>query len=353
MPFENRNVFGGRVSVEDLGQYILGALENYGKKQETLNNSMQQAYQEKRVSPEILNEVLSFAPMGAEIKAFHGTPYKFTKFSNEKIGTGQGASVFGRGHYLTDSPEIARDYAEGIARKKVSNIDVPLVNKLIKEHEKLNENILEELKMNADRIKSGELLPQYVKHQQQRIQQNNQLLTSLKSQLDTYESYAPKVYEATIHKGKKPSEYTFLEWDKPLGEDKAKQFLKRWHKDPYVPVEFETGMPQNFVSRDSALWNPFYDFSSFLSKPIKEWTGAELHTYLLHRMVGGNSEKKASELLHRAGFSGIKYPSGTLSSVKDSPYSNYVVFNPEDIKIEKMNDIPIELLGKAATEVKK
>jgi hypothetical protein len=343
MPFENRNVFGGRVSIEDLGQYILGALENYGKKQEVLNKSMQQAYQEKRVSPDILSEILSFAPMGAEIKAFHGSPYKFTKFSNEKIGTGQGASVFGRGHYLTDNAEIARDYAEGVARKKTSNIDVPYLKKLMKEREELNKGIKEELEMNADKIKSGGLLPAYAKHKQQAFEQNAQLISAIKSQLDTYENYAPKVYEATIHKGKKPSEYTFLEWDKPIGKEKANQFLKRWHRDPYVPLEGDTGHAQNFIE-----WNPFYDFTN---KPIEEWTGGELHSFLEFKL--GRNEKKASDLLHRAGFSGIKYPSGTLSEIKDSPYYNYVVFNPEDIKIEKINDVPIELLGKAATEIKK
>ena len=46
-----------------------------------------------------------------QIRAFHGSPYRFQKFSNEAVGTGEGAQAFGYGHYLTESPEVAKYYA--------------------------------------------------------------------------------------------------------------------------------------------------------------------------------------------------------------------------------------------------
>ena len=39
--------------------------------------------------------------------------------------------------------------------------------------------------------------------------------------------------------------------------------------------------------------------------------------------------------LRKVGYTGIEYPSGTLSGIKDSPHKNYVVFDDADITIEK------------------
>lgn len=45
--------------------------------------------------------------------AWHGSPYKFTKFSNEAIGTGEGAQAHGYGHYAA----LNKDVAEGYRKK--------------------------------------------------------------------------------------------------------------------------------------------------------------------------------------------------------------------------------------------
>jgi hypothetical protein len=44
------------------------------------------------------------------IKAFHGSPHSFDKFSMDKIGTGEGAQAQGYGLYLTDSKRLANAY---------------------------------------------------------------------------------------------------------------------------------------------------------------------------------------------------------------------------------------------------
>lgn len=45
-----------------------------------------------------------------DITAYHGSPHKFDKFSLDKIGTGEGAQVYGHGLYFADSPDVAKDY---------------------------------------------------------------------------------------------------------------------------------------------------------------------------------------------------------------------------------------------------
>lgn len=44
------------------------------------------------------------------IRAYHGSPYDFDKFSLEKIGTGEGAQAYGYGLYFAQNPAVARSY---------------------------------------------------------------------------------------------------------------------------------------------------------------------------------------------------------------------------------------------------
>ena len=57
-----------------------------------------------------LNNPMTFM---TQIKpVYHGSPYKFNKFENKAIGTGEGAQAFGYGHYLTESKAVAKSYAQ-------------------------------------------------------------------------------------------------------------------------------------------------------------------------------------------------------------------------------------------------
>ena len=44
--------------------------------------------------------------------AWHGSPYKFDRFSNEAIGTGEGAQAHGYGHYAAKNKNVAQGYAD-------------------------------------------------------------------------------------------------------------------------------------------------------------------------------------------------------------------------------------------------
>jgi hypothetical protein len=51
-------------------------------------------------------------------RAFHGSPHEFERFSLEKIGTGEGAQVFGHGLYFTSKKEIADYYRRQLAGRE-------------------------------------------------------------------------------------------------------------------------------------------------------------------------------------------------------------------------------------------
>jgi len=60
--------------------------------------------------------VLPFIPnLAGVIKAYHGSPHRFDKFSMDKIGTGEGAQAYGHGLYYSESPDVAREYQAQLA----------------------------------------------------------------------------------------------------------------------------------------------------------------------------------------------------------------------------------------------
>lgn len=63
---------------------------------------------------------LPFIPAASQvrkgIKAYHGSPHDFDKFSAEQIGTGEGAQAYGQGLYFTETEDVAKGY-----RKAISN----------------------------------------------------------------------------------------------------------------------------------------------------------------------------------------------------------------------------------------
>ena len=62
----------------------------------------------------------------AELDVYHGTPHRFPgteenplgEFDASKIGTGEGAQAYGHGIYLSESPEVGRQYQQFLASRK-------------------------------------------------------------------------------------------------------------------------------------------------------------------------------------------------------------------------------------------
>jgi hypothetical protein len=63
------------------------------------------------------NMALSVGP-GA-IRAYHGSPYDFSRFDISKIGTGEGAQAYGHGLYFAENEAVARGYRDKLAPAKL------------------------------------------------------------------------------------------------------------------------------------------------------------------------------------------------------------------------------------------
>lgn len=64
----------------------------------------------------ILNAVRAGLEEGAKrIKAYHGSPHDFDKFSTENIGTGEGAQAYGHGLYFAEREGTAKSYRDALS----------------------------------------------------------------------------------------------------------------------------------------------------------------------------------------------------------------------------------------------
>ena len=219
----------------------------------------------------------------SQVEVYHGTPHNVDKFSTSKIGTGEGNQAFGWGLYFTTLKSIAQHYANVLSGANNITVDGIGLKELLKKKglEKNYKNATEDGNPNLNiwikaltdvvadaRTKSDALqnINEKIKEVEDNIEYANQKikdkefladadikmtessLRGLNRMLQDYnflydsirdvEDYKAdtnkNVYEVSLHEGKKPSEYTWLEWDKPIKKDVRDRILERFTQEGYI-----------------------------------------------------------------------------------------------------------------------
>lgn len=246
---------------------------------------------------------------------FHGSPYRFDKFLSSKIGTGEGAQAFGWGHYVSESPKVGRNYQSMALnpdrlRKTYGNAWDAAYH-----YNKGNtEAALASLDNQISSIESGIAKYGVLGKEKEALSKYKGLRERIVSGT---EPRAGALYKVTLHKGKDPSEYTWLDWDKspsPEAVNKLVDYAKGiWKENP-----------------DKKIFDHYSDEIGQLRARLKGGRGQGIYK-TLSREFG--SDKAASDFLLKNGIDGIRYPAGSLSGVK-SKAKNYVVFDENAITIE-------------------
>jgi hypothetical protein len=262
------------------------------------------------------------------IKAFHSSPHDFDRFDLSKIGTGEGAQVYGHGLYFAENPAVSGQggqYWNQFANKfrgpessaanimKINNFDRDAAieharRALAKEEEALR--VGQYVPGNPDTAMSAEQMswhPALIAEQQEVLRM-----------LESGQPVGPRTYEVNI----KADPAQFLDWDKPL----------------------RTQSPQ--VQEAARLLNvPPGTQNYYEGIGLRPTTGKEAYRYVSDDPV------RATQMLNEAGVPGIKYldegsrnarpaltttPAGdVISSAYPPPTSNYVVFDPGIVDIMK------------------
>jgi len=157
-----------------------------------------------------------------------------------------------------------------------------------------------------------------------------------------YEKGRENLYKTTLHKGKDPSEYDYLEWDKTIPENQLKKLGINRPQEEIDFVKFRDKMTEKYnrqMHRSLVTEDELKKLDGLRLKAEEKnsgaWSPSDGMGIYKHMSNKLGSDKEASKLLLDAGIDGIKYPSGSLSGGNKDNAFNYVVFDPKDISIDE------------------
>lgn len=90
-------------------------VQKYGPKlEQSLLPALEAAYNRGGLTREMV-EAMGNRTV-SPLTVYHGSPAKFERFDPTKIGSGEGAQAYGYGHYVAESPDVARRYQMGLTQ---------------------------------------------------------------------------------------------------------------------------------------------------------------------------------------------------------------------------------------------
>jgi hypothetical protein len=255
-------------------------------------------------------------PIGNMI-AYHGTPHEIQgAFDISKVGTGEGAQAYGHGMYFAESPKVAESYKDlsknvlYTPEGKVFDIATELKHPNIRATLNKNKNIDDAIERAKQLIKTSDPNLEGAQIAKKELD----LLENLKKQggLKTGEG---NLYKVDIPDKDIPN---MLDWDKPLSQQpkSVQNALAKYDPDLYSPKG--------------------YDYDS-----------NELGQMIYNRIAGlenvrtpspTDANVKATNKLNELGITGIRYLDE--GSRHKGGTSNFVVFDPKEVKILEKNGKP-------------
>jgi len=233
--------------------------------------------------------------------AYHGTPYKFNKFSTEKIGSGEGAQVYGWGLYFSSKKEVAEHYRDQLSPPS----DIPAGVRLaldrigiLKMRNETPEKAIQGLRADKNWKETWDSV-------------SNPLSKKDAKTIDDFLAKQPSkghVYHVDI-----PDDNEYLDWDKPLSKqsDKVKKALEQTvHLDRFL------------AGANNSMKN----------------TGGEFYKWIAGEPdVLDEDQKEAAQNLSQsladAGIPGIKYLDQLSRASDKTGTSNYVIFDDKHVKV--------------------
>lgn len=284
------------------------------------------------------------------LTAYHGGPKLFKQFDPSKRGTGEGFQQYGVGSgYAAE----ARPVAEGYRRYLGGDSGIRVGNKKLETFQKTLRKELDQAQTAKDQMMvhdKADLLTMVTSSKPSLFGRKSEemspqeILKEVKSGgTRQYDPRAVEWLESTVipnlkypgylYKGDIPDEIipTFLDWDKPLSQQ-TREVKSVLEKDP-IFQEVQDPRKWSEYSGGFIQMNLFKD-----SQPGKNISGEDLYKFLSLKL---ESDQAATDYLDKLGLRGIRYLD-EYSRGKEKGTSNFVVFRPEDYKVEEINDLPLE-----------
>ena len=285
--------------------------------------------------------------MGAT--AYHGTPHNIRgKFDISKVGTGEGAQAYGHGMYFAEAPDVAKTY-----------MTVGGKGEFVRIGDKVVPTASQEGQLLSDVTKLG----------------RKAAINKYPDQADYIKTINPDNIQfegGNLYKVDIPDEYipNMLNWDLPINQQSAKVQEIAKQLDPNLLAD----TPHLIVRGEPRHWTEVVDSLEDLQNPkvikllkkiygesaeimpygdylASKMTGEQLYRNLsnptqwskeaaLYAMKAGMEDAAVSARLNELGVKGIRYKDA-MSRGADDGTSNFVVFDPAQVKILEQNSKPI------------
>jgi hypothetical protein len=273
-------------------------------------------------------DIGALGPMMASIKAYHGSPHSFDKFSMSKIGSGEGAQVYGHGLYFAENPGVAQSYRDALG---MNNKQWTVEGNVVGQYGQNSTAIggaaarLRQV-MGRDGAVSGKDIaaakqkladvaranPGAIRNVPEQMAEMDRLLGKNVAEIN-----AGHTYEVELS----PNKEDLLDWDKPISE-----------QSPAVQESWKKAIPPRTAAEKAQIdtlaeeLKDLYDDGVRLSDSLR---GQEIYRELISRL---KTPQAASEALRKAGIPGIKYlDQGSRGA--EGGTSNFVMFDDELVKI--------------------
>lgn len=275
------------------------------------------------------------------LKVYHGSGADFTEFDFDHMGEGAGSQSFGWGGYVTSSKKIGKSYAN-LVDANAPHQDVEYVGNNAHEYTDVVAGLFNGGQRDYDDVK------EFLQNGYNTDKEN----ARKKQMLEWFESTKPSDWKS-VNDGKRnlyevdiPDDNgsNYLEWEKKPSNEVATKiiegiyglddktlddmaardivfrtlmydYIKNADKEQMIPILVKTnGLTRNTVYDNGNV----EDDMRFVYNRLSNWMG---------------SPKAASKFLSSLGFTGIKYPAGTIYGGAEEGDVNYVIFKPEDMQI--------------------
>lgn len=260
-----------------------------------------------------INQEIAAAPKFS-LKVYHGSGADFTEFDFDHMGEGAGSQVFGWGGYVTSSKKIGKSYAN-LVDANAPHQDVEYVGNNAHEYTDVVAGLFNGGQRDYDDVK------EFLQNGYNSDKEN----ARKKQMLEWFESTKPSDWKS-VNDGKR----NLYEVDIP--DDNGSNYL-----------DFENPMSEEQINtiRDALVKKgvdvPSWEKRGFkLDLPFKDVYAAVLP------MMMRCEPKEVSKFLSSIGFTGIKYPAGTIQGGAEEGDTNYVIFKPEDMKITEHTKFSIK-----------
>jgi hypothetical protein len=317
---------------EMLRQHIASIPQKFEENQRNQMEALQRAFPDNTLAnadPHAMAEYAMQVPLTGMV-AYHGTPHNILgKFDISKVGTGEGAQAYGHGMYFAENPKVAEQYQTMAAKVEPEAL-------------KYKNREIQDLYNNAERAQqSAYRLPNGPA--------KNAAIEKANAELSVWED---------VMLGQHP-QVLKMNAENPNPDDvwKEKQdFLRNLDLTKFKGLDenignlYKVDIPDEYIPKMVQWETPLSDMDEKLASvinPLQESLKNQPNPSLFKNLKSvGDVIQYANAVglkphlpLQEAGYKGIRYlDEGSRSAGKGT--SNFVVFDPSEVKILEKNGQP-------------